>query len=146
MGVCHLNFKPKYSVCPQTPGSCRWKPALPVSDQPSLCQGPGAAASRGGDREKAPCSILHLPPQRLQRFITALRIPEDFKPNYKTINQCSQDFGGHKKRVREDMYPRSRRVTPSFPAGRATSSLSSLGLARVPWVGGCPPKPPRSKR
>lgn len=92
----------------------------------------------------ASCTSLHSK-RGQQRSTTALRIPEDFKSNYKTINQCIQDFGGHKKRVTEDVCLRSSWVTPSFAAARATSSLSSLGLDCVPWVGGCPPQPPRSK-
>lgn len=93
----------------------------------------------------ASCTSLHSE-WGLQGSITALGIPEDFKSNYKTINQCSQDFGGHKKQVREDMCLRSSWVTPSSAAARATSSLSSPGPDCVPWVGGCPPEPPRSKR
>lgn len=50
----------------------------------------------------ASCTSLHSE-RRLPRSIAALRIPADFNSNYKTINQCSQDFGGHKKRVRDDV-------------------------------------------
>lgn len=51
-----------------------------------------------GTEERIPpaasCTSLHSK-RGLLRSAAALRIPADF--NYKTINQCSQDFGGHKK-------------------------------------------------
>lgn len=66
------------------------------------------------------------------RGLAALGIPADF--NYTTINQCSQDFGGHKKQVTDDVCLCSSSVTPPFPAASATSSLSS-SFPR-PWL--CP--------
>lgn len=66
----------------------------------------------------------------LPRSITTLGIPAD--SNYKTVNQCGQYFGGHKKQVRDNVCLCSSWVTPSFSAVRATSLFCS-SLPR-PWL------------
>ena len=80
---------------------CRWHSAYKEAGILSFDLSRRVGTEEGGP-PAASCTSLHSE-QGLPRSVAALRIPADFNSNYTTINQRSQDFGGHKKRVREDV-------------------------------------------